>query len=395
LSRAVATWADRWLEQRRTREILGLILILGIFLVQFGAPAFSRWATGERFAAGWRAPILRSAHLLDHVLPPGLAGAALANAASAGRLAAIANFLFVCLYALAFFWLLHLRLAAQYRGENLSEARVAPSPAGRARAAGPSAAVWRLPWRSSATAALVEREARYTMRNWPVLFQLFLPVFFVFVLGPKLRHSAPFDRDAAMAFPVAVAYAFFIQTNWVFNSLGYDGTGIRFLLLAPVRFRQVMIGKNLFQGAAMLGNVLLLGVCVRWLFGPVNLLMAAATLFAALYGLLVNLAVGNVISVRFPTRREFGFGNIRRGRSRGGTAGIVGLLTQILIIASAAAVFLMGKLLDRMDLAVLIFLALVALAAAGYALTLQRIDRLALAHRESLIEELCRTEAAS
>jgi ABC-2 type transport system permease protein len=228
-----------------------------------------------------------------------------------------------------------------------------------------------------------------------VLFQLFLPVFFVFVLGPKLRHSAPFDRDAAMAFPVAVAYAFFIQTNWVFNSLGYDGTGIRFLLLAPVRFRQVMIGKNLFQGAAMLGNVLLLGVCVRWLFGPVNLLMAAATLFAALYGLLVNLAVGNVISVRFPTRREFGFGNIRRGRSRGGTAGIVGLLTQILIIASAAAVFLMGKLLDRMDLAVLIFLALVALAAAGYALTLQRIDRLALAHRESLIEELCRTEAAS
>jgi len=391
LSRAISTWADRWMEQRRTREIVGLIFIVGILVMQFAVPALSGWAPGKQFAERWMPPLLG----VGHLLPPGLAGAALADGLAAGWTRAFAGFLFVCSCGLAFLWLLHLRLVAQYRGENLSEARATGAPAERAPRARSQAAAWRLPWRSSATAALVERETRYTMRNWPVLVQFLLPAFITLMSGPNLRGSDFLARHSGMAFPIAVAYAFFIQMNWVFNSFAYDGAGVRFLLLAPVRFRQVMIGKNLFYAGATLANVLLLWVCVRWLFGPPSLLIVTATLSAALFGLLVNLAVGNVSSVCFPIRREFGFGNFRRGRSRMGTGGIMGLVTQIVIIVLAGGVFVAGKWLDRLGLAVLIFLALAALAAVGYAFSLRAIDRVALNHRESMVEALCQAESAT
>jgi ABC-2 type transport system permease protein len=385
LSRAVATWADRWMAQRRTREILGFVVIVAFLTVQFAIPLLSDWHPGKR-AETWLAPLLG----VTHVLPPGVAAGALVAGVAANWMRALSSVLIVVLYAAAFLWLLHLRLAAQYRGENLSEARVAPRPAGHVPAGVSTAARnWRLPWRSTPMAALVEREARYTMRNWQVLFQIFMPVIFILAFGPSLKDAPFILRHRDMVFPFSLCYVFFMLENWFFNSLAYEGDGIRLLFLAPVPFRRVMLGKNLFQAAATLVNVLFLWIFVRWTFGSPGAWIVSATLVASLYALLVNLAAGNIISVYFPVRREFGFGNFRRGRAQGGMGALAGFAIDFGLIVTGAVVFLVGELLGRVGLALLIFLALAAAAAIGYALCLRAIDRIALARREALIQELC------
>jgi ABC-2 type transport system permease protein len=391
LARAVSTWADRWLARRRTREILGLLFILVILTMQFALPMLARSKSGQRLAESWLAPFAGVAH----ALPPGVAAQAVSGGPAAQTSSALVGFFFVCLYALAFFWLLHLRLGAQYRGENLSEAR-APAPSAapaRARGAAPTSVTWRLPWRSKPVAALFEREARYTLRNWPVMMQLLLPAFFVIVLSPGFKHGKFFAHHGQMIFPAAVAYAFFSETYWIFNSFGYDGAGIRFLLLAPVRFRQVMLGKNLLHATATFLNILLLWICVRLVFGPPELAVVALTLVASAYALLVNLAVGNVISIRFPNRLEFGV--FRRGRGARGMSVALGLATQAVLMGSGALVFVIWSMLHRTGLALLIFLVLAAAASVGYVLTLREIDHLALSQKELLADELCRTTSAS
>ncbi len=390
LSRAIATWADRWMAQRRTREVLSMLFVAAILAVQFLLPRLMEWQPGKRLLAAWLPALLG----VSRALPPGVAGKTVAGVAAANVLAASAGFLYVCLYAVGFSWLLHRRLLAQYRGENLSEARVAAraAPSARRGVRSPGSA-WPLPWRSRPTAAVFEREARYTLRNWPALFQLLMPAFLLLVSSSSFRHTSFFARNPAMVFPLSVAYAFLVEVSMIFNSLGYDGTGIRLLLLAPVPFRRIMLGKNLFYAVATFLNVLLLGICVRWLFGPLNLLVVAATLLASLYVLLANLAVGNLISVYFPHRLEFGaFG---RGRGARGMAMAVGLGSELALVGTSAVVFVIGQALDRMGLALLIFFGLSALALAGYLFSLSRTERILLAHREALAEELCRVPGAS
>jgi ABC-2 type transport system permease protein len=389
LARAIATWADRWMAQRRTREIVGMLLILGVLALQFLLPALPKSSLVNYLSAGWLRPLLEIAS----ALPPGAAGLALAGSVAGSALQTFAGFLLLCLYPLALLWLLHVRLIAQYRGENLSETVAAALPAARATDVSVPAAIWRLPGLSGAIGALVEREARYTLRNWQVMVRLLIPAIFVLLLGPNLKHSAFVVRYGDMVFPVAVGYAFFSEMNWVFNSFGFDGTGIRFLLLAPVRFRRVMLGKNLFHAITTFANVLLIWVCVRWVFGPTELMVVMATLAAALYATLANYAVGNVVSIYFP--KQLHFGVFRKSGVPAGAALVAGLATEIVLIVSGVIVFVVAKVLDRMGLAALIFLVLSAIAAVGYVVSLRKVDGAVLSRRESLTEELCRAQSSS
>lgn len=70
----------------------------------------------------------------------------------------------------------------------------------------------------------------------------------------------------------------------------------------------------------------------------------------------------------------------------------VGLAMQMVRIGLGTAVFLIAKLFDRMELAVLIFPILVIAAAAGYAFSIKKTNWIALDHRGTLTVELCRVE---
>lgn len=391
LGRMILAWTDKWLARRRTREVLGFVFILAMLSMQFVWPAIGRLQNHRTQAyENWATMLLP----VVRVFPPGLAGQSLAYALAGSVTHAAIPVGFLVLYGAAFFALLRTRLAAQYRGENLGESdAAAPRPA-NAHAAGKEArAPWEIPWISGTKGAVFEKEVRYALRSGPMLLNFVIPVVLVIFFGLTFRQQGiNFDflrQTPEMIFPIAIAYTFLIQMNLVFNSFAYEGGGMQFLLVAPVRFRDVMAGKNMFQGTAAALEALAVWAAVAWIFAPPPAAIVTATFAGLLYATLANFAVGNILSVYFPRRLDFGA--FRRKKLAGVTMS-AGMVTQGVLIGLGAGVFLLTKHFGRVGFATPIFLAFALAAAAAYMFSLRQIDRVVLSHRETLTTELCRAE---
>ncbi|MFZ0416150.1 MAG: hypothetical protein WAM15_15025 [Candidatus Acidiferrales bacterium] len=399
LGRMLLAWTEKWLARRRTREILGFVFVLVMLSFQFLGPAIQHFQHQHtRIQSNWVVMLLPVAH----VLPPGVAGSALDHALSQDLLSASASLLFLALYGAAFFWLLRARLVAQYHGENLGDspkasrppARLAPAarPAADAAKLEASRASWEIPFVSRPSAAIFEKEIRYAFRSGPMLLNMLVPIILVIFFGISVQQQgkAGFMKHAPhMIFPIAIAYTFLTQMNFVFNSFAFDGTGIQFLLLVPVRFREILIGKNLFHALMAIVQALIVWVAVAWTFGPPPPLIVATTFVALAYGTLANFAVGNLLSVCFPRKLEFG---AFRQKKLAGVTMAVGLLTEGVIIGFGAAIFMVTRMFNRPELALPLFLILLIVAGVAYTISLKQIDRLAMSHREPLTAELCRQE---
>lgn len=396
-ARMLFVWIERWLARRRTREILGFIFILIIIGFQFIGPAVEHFQHHRAaLQTGWIPALLA----ISNALPPGLAGRSLQLGLASSLAQAALSLILLLVYAGAFLWLLRIRLAAQYRGENLSET-VAPAAVARVprgslpRAAAPSSPLLEIPGIPRPIAAVFEKELRYAMRSGPMLLNLIVPVIIVLIFGFATREPHKGDDFFAHAsrtgfiFPIAIAYTLLIQINWVFNCFAFDGTGIQFFLLAPVRFRDVVMGKNLFLSVVTLVQALLVWAVVSWVFSPPPLIIVVATFAALLYGSLANFAVGNILSVCFPRRLEFG---VFRQKKQAGVTMLVAFIAQAVLIGLGVLVFAGTYFLHRPLLAIPIFLAFAIIAAIGYRFSLGRIDRLAMSRRETLTAELCRQE---
>ena len=129
LMQTVFAWLERWLAQRRTREIMGVLFILVMLSFQLIGPMMERFEKKPRPELGRATQILAQ---VQAVLPPGLASDAIAQVSHSHFLVGASSLLFLATLTLAIGALLHLRLRAQFRGENLSEA--AARPRGRAAA---------------------------------------------------------------------------------------------------------------------------------------------------------------------------------------------------------------------------------------------------------------------
>ncbi|HEV2306007.1 MAG TPA: hypothetical protein VGR93_10840 [Candidatus Acidoferrales bacterium] len=400
-ARMLFAWIEKWLARRRTREILGFIFILVIISIQLIGPMMQHFRNQHaHLESGWIVALLPVAN----ALPAGVAARALQFSLAGAFVSAAYSFIFVLLYAAAFLWLFRVRLTAQFRGENLSETSASsPAPARAARPALSQAASLPatakraglsvlIPGVSRATSAIFEKELRYAFRSGPMLLNLFLPVLLVVIFGFSFRQQGRGDflhRVPQMVFPIAIAYTFLIQMNWVFNSFAYEGTGIQFLLLAPVRFRDVLLGKNLFLGGVSFLDALLIWAVVSWIFSPPAVVIVAATFAALLYASLANFAVGNILSVCYPRRLEFG---VFRQKRQAGVTMAVAFAAQAVLIGIGAIVFALTRFLHRPTLAIFIFLALAVITGIGYRISFRRIDRIAMNHRETLTAELCRQE---
>jgi len=400
-SRMVFAWVEKWLARRRTREVMGFIFVLGILSIQLINPAVQHFrGSHTHFRDDWIVRLLPVAS----VLPAGEAGTALQSALKGTFAPATYSLLFVLLYAGAFLWLLRIRLAAQFHGENLSEARapsaVAPIrgvPSARARPAVASisgAAGLRIPGLSGAASAIVEKELRYMFRNPILLLNLVIPIFLVAVLVMTPHNSAHnrpdfFQRLPQMIFPIVTAYVLLFQVNWVYNAFAFEGAGIQFLILAPVRFRDILVGKNVFIGIVSVFEAFLTLAAVSLIFVPPPLVIVAASFAGLLYGTLANFALGNILSVCYPRRLEFG---AMRQKRQAGITVAVALVTQAVLIGIGALVFTITRHLNRPALAIIIFLILSVVTFTAYRISLSHIDRIALDHRETLSAELCRQE---
>lgn len=389
--RMLLAWLEKWLARRRTREILGFIFILIIISFQLIGPTLRHFEHHHsQLPNGWL-PILLP---VAHALPPGLAGRSLQFGLGGNFLYASYLLLFLLLYAAMFLWLLRVRLSAQFRGENLSETSAAAAPAPVRSRGVPSAAAaasWEIPGLSRPIGAVFEKEIRYAFRSGPMLLTLIMPAPLVVLLGFTFRQQGAFRHlPLQMVFPVAIAYVFLIiQINSVFNSFAYEGTGIQFMLLAPVRFRDVLLGKNLFVAVVTIVETLLVWIVVAWMFARPSVEISVATVAALLYASLANFAIGNILSVCYPRRLEFG---VFRQKKQAGVTMIVALVAQAVLVGLGGIVLALTRSFHRPILSVPIFLAFAIIAAIGYRVSLGRLDSLALSHREALTAELCRAE---
>src|SRR5579864_3154160 len=275
LMQMIFAWIERWLAQRRTREIFGVLFILFMLSFQLIGPIAERLSKGPH-------PELRRdlqiAAQVQSVLPPGFATDAIAQVSHGHLLPAFASLFFLAMLTLFVGLLLHVRIRAQFRGENLNETAARP----KVIQTQPLQLGWHLPGFSQSVAAVFEKEMRYLGRSGPMLLTLIMPIFMllIFRLGPmtSLQHSRSFNRTPDMAFPGAAAYAILVLTNLVFNSFGGDGSGIQFFYASPVHFRHIMLAKNLTHATILAANLVFAWIAVAYLYGTPHLAVTVATI---------------------------------------------------------------------------------------------------------------------
>ena len=384
LMQTVFAWLERWLAQRRTREIMGVLFILAMLSFQLIGPAIEHLGKGPHPEFSRATQITAQVQAL---LPPGLAANAIAQVSHADFQLGVLSLVVLAMLTGGIGLLLHLRLRAQFRGENLSEAAARP----KVEQVQGLQVGWNLPGVSQSVAAVFEKEVRYLSRSGPMLLTLIMPVFMliIFRMGPMnpLRQSGGFNRTPDMAFPGAAAYAILVLTNLVFNSFGGDAAGMQFFYASPVTFRQIVLAKNLTHASILVFNTLFAWIAVSYLYGTPHLAVSVATLAGLLFAVPLNFAAGNLLSMYSPRKRDFStFG--RQNVSQ--TTVLASFGVQIVIVGLGIAGFVIARLYHNLWIATLLFLVFAAIAIPIYVATLNRMDGIALQRRETLLSELCR-----
>jgi len=380
-SRAVFLLLERWLAQRRTRELLGILFLLFIIGTQFIGPIAGHLKQSQLPGVSTWTSLLT----IERASPPGLAAFSLESLQQGQPFATLAAAGGLLIYAALFGLLLLRRLKAQYLGENLSEAMAPAVTRTSPTAVRPG---WQLSWLSPPIAAVFEKECRYLLRSGPILFTLIMPlvilIMFRFLPG---RGETAVGQAADFAFPAGAGYALLVLTNLAYNLFGAEGAGVQTYWVGPVRLQDVFLAKNLTH-AAVLGvdtGLVLLGTFL--FFRPPSASIFLATIGALLFALPLNFAAGNLTSVYAP--KKIDLATFGRQRASGITA-LVSVVVVLTVLGTSGAIIAISHLLGRDWLAPLIFLPLAAGAFAVYWALLGRTARLALSRREVLLAEICR-----
>ena len=158
------------------------------------------------------------------------------------------------------------------------------------------------------------------------------------------------------------------------NLFGYDGAGMRSLVLSPVSRRTVLLAKN-----AAVTLIALLLVAVGVLIGGLILgdltprtLLFAALAFVTTAALFTSF--GNWLSLQFPKRVQFG-----KRMNRSGVAGLLLVPIFFLLLVPPAAAIAAGHFAESHAVKYVILAAFALLSALFYALVLplqgRRLER--------------------
>jgi hypothetical protein len=371
------------LSRKRTREAVVVVFLLAIVSMQLFGPLAERWEAQLE-------PILAKLAPAVSILPPALAGNAIRGAAEKDWAPLVWGTGLLAPYTLGCAWLFGRRLRAQYAGE-VEEATARPTSHEATMEQG-----WRLPSRnfgiSGPLAAVCEKELRYAVRSGQTLLSLAIPLlivlFFAIAWGNPRTTPEPLRHTPGLFFPFAVAYAFLVLAPLMHNAFGLDGKGIQLLFLVPVRFEEVLLGKNLVHGFLILLETGLVWFLISVVVAPPGVGIIILTFGALLTATLVHFMVGNWLSLQFPRQIEFG-----RFRKRASQLNILlGLITQVAVMGAIAAIYAQtrpaGAWAD--PLAAVIYFGVGVGAFLVYGRSLHHAARFALTRREQLSAELCR-----
>jgi ABC-2 type transport system permease protein len=384
LERLTGSWMERLLSRRLTRELtFGLIILLSVS-AQFIRPLVQRFEHGPPHSLLLFLPYLS-------FLPPALATRAVTSTIAHDLGSAAMSALGLALYVVLFSALLWRRYAAQYRGEELSEASAPATVARRPLAPTEAPGFDMAGFVSPQVAAVIRKEFRYLIRNAFIMIGLLVPPFLVLLFSSQFAGRRPSVVQHSVSpdifYPGMMGYLLLMLMMPVYNSFAYEGKGIQTYFMAPLRFRDVLLGKNLIHVGVVTLQALLAIAILTWRIGPPSLPVFVATLVGGVFAAAGQFPLANWTSLGFPRKLEFGS---MRGQRGSGVSVWVGFGAQIVLGSVCSLVLLMGRWTDRPWLPAEAFLLLAVAAIAGYRASLDPLSDLAEKKKENLIEMLCR-----
>jgi len=193
--------------------------------------------------------------------------------------------------------------------------------------------------------------------------------------------------SAEIFFPGMMAYLILILMAPAYNSFAYEGRGIQTYFTAPVRFREVFLGKNLMLVSVLAVEIALSFAMLVWRVGLPSAHMLVATCAAIIFTIIGQLTIANWSSLTFPRKMEFGQ---MRGQRQSGMAVLVAFGSQILMGGISAVILFTGNWTGNPWLPAEAFAFLAAAAVGGYFASLDALTQLAEEKKEVLIEALSR-----
>ncbi len=391
-SRMVYSWIEKWLQQRRTRELITGVILLVSLSVQFIAQYAQRLSH-----IGHHAPVSplmqRAADAMvscNWLLPPGLAAASIDHFHSQELWIAVAALAGLLAFTIVFLLVLHLRLVAEFRGEDLGEApAAAKAKSASARVAQESAdksTSGSFSFLPATIAGCLVKEIRYLLRSGPKLYILAMPVFVVFLFSMRTSGMsyAGLTRHGlnGLLFSYGCAYTQLIFVSLIYNSVGGDGTGVQFYFMAPIRMRDVILAKNLMTAGIFAIEVVLIYIASAFIATPAPADLTAATVAWCIFTLFLSMTIGNVRSLASPKVLD-------SARIRSQNVSGLNSLISLLVVAGAftlGALTLVACYYLHISYwpAAAFFAVLAILSCVLYALGLAKVDRIAWQHVELL-----------
>ena len=392
-TRMIFAWVDRWLSTRRAREAFTALIFLFSIAAQgvnFAYnPAYSHHRMNLQKIQAVQSTMTKVERYVS-ALPPELAGRSIAAAAQ-GRVSmfAVKNVASAA-WGCVFLFVFSLRMRAEYRGESLSDpanvvraakvpkleiAHAAPAEAFVAAAARPA----------DVTRVVAAKELLYLRRNTGLFYGLIMPLVMVLIFAG--RWSARWSPHGSTVVLAALAYGLIGVFPMGFNSFGMDGAGAQTYFIAPVRLREVLMGKNvLCAGLAIAETIAILAVLSYSGKAPSPLIILDGLLWMV-STLLVELTVGNYMSIRSPRRIDPGRTAQKQARPASAFLSMGIVLGSGLV--GALVTYLAG--LGGVDWVVPIVFGCTAVAAGWvYLENLNKLDAYGWLHRDELFEELQR-----
>ncbi len=391
-TRMVFAWVDRWLATRRARELFTAIIIFGSLGFQYLNVTFNPGLQkGHHQTLTSHLPFLFKAfHRLQpgtSLLPPGLAAASITSFSRGHVLPAIASLLGLIAFASLFLAVYAWRMEREFRGENLSEL-TAPKRTAEARAktsyslVTPASHGTTFFGLSPVLLACLEKEFLYLRRNTNQLYGFIAPIFMVFLFANRIGAAGRFGD---FVLPAAVAYSILGVSMLSYNALGVDGSGIQLYFLAPARLRDVFLAKNLIGFLLNLIELILIFAVICFVAHRPSALLAIATLLWLLFTTFTNAAIGNLRSLSAP--KKIDLARVSRKQVSQLSALSALAVTVLCSVIGFAVVVVTGRLHSSW-LMIPVFIALAAAAFTFYINVLNRLDTVALQHREALLDEL-------
>lgn len=249
--------------------------------------------------------VLRTAHLLNLVLPPGWLPLGVEGLADGNVLPALLGTLGLGLIGSFSLWRAYRTTLRLYTGHYTGTDR---KPAARAPAAPPDPTRMRLverrlPWVSEAVSAVATAGFRSLLRAPEAKMAFLAPLIMVVVMGGLIASAGDSSPIAAVrpliVYGSAAGVLLIAGLQLLANQFGYDRTGFRAYVLSPMPRRDILLGKNLAVAPLILG-LGCLGVVVLGAVYPLRVDHYPAVLAQVLSTYLILCLLTNLMAILTP-----------------------------------------------------------------------------------------------